>query len=249
MVLVEDDTILHPEINEDSLLYISSLNEDPKLYTRFFDALLIKRNLHRSLFRDLKAFRQQPQLISLLENAAKDKTKYKDVTIIFLGSRFAHPWCRKTPLKKGFWRAEWSMIDGKPKDAEITREEQRLHKLLVPIWIIMRSKMFPGEEIVKAWCIEEKSRLKENEAKRLTVAALRLHDEEVERQMLNVPSAQAKAVSWIGNDDDIDDGDDGEIEEKQQAAHAATSVFRLAAAGVILSQTPKRKLRWLIKKP
>lgn len=239
MVLVEDDSILHPKIEEDLCLYINGLNEGHQCYTRFFDALLIKRNLHRSFFRDLKAFREQPQVISLLDRAGQDKKIYRDVTNVYLNSRFAHPWCRKTPLRKGFWRAEWGNIQGKQRNTEIAREEDRLHMLLVPLWIIMRSKMFPDEDIVKEWCTRERDRLQHKEENRLTLAALKLHDENLQKDTLQAGSSEVQAVSDPGIDQD----------EREAAAHVATSVFRLAAAGVVLSQTPKRKLRWLVKKP
>lgn len=243
MGLVEDDSILHPEIEEDCLMYITNLSEGPEPYTRFFDALLIKRNLHTCFFRDLKAFREQPQVISTLEKATTDKNLYKSTTLIYLGSRFAHPWCRKTPLKKAFWRAEWGSIDGKQKDAETAKEEDRLHKLLVPIWVIMRSKMFPGEEIVKEWCTEERQRLKTKQENRLTMQALKQHEESSQNNTWRVEISKPKRPPRPDQDSEDEDNDD----EQQAAAHAATSVFRLAAAGVILSQTPKRKLRWLGK--
>lgn len=241
MVLVEDDTILHPEIHEDCLFYVPNLNEGPNVYERFFDALLIKRDQHRAFYRDLRGFREQPQVIQTLQDAATDKKMYKEVTLIYLNSRFAHPWCRKTPMKKAYWRAEWGTIQGKQKDADTAREEERLHKLLVPIWIIMRSKMFPGDDVVKQWCTEERERQKQKREQRLTMAALKLHDEKIEKEPLRVPDTRLRTHSF---DDDMDDED-----EQRAAASAATSVFRLAAAGVILSQTPKRKLRWLTKKP
>lgn len=239
MGLIEDDTILHPEVNEDYRYYISSLDEGHDTYTRFFDALLIKRGSHRAFFRDLRAFRQQPRVIHTLQKANDDKTLYKETTLVFLGSRFAHPWCRKTQLKKAFWRAEWGNIDGKRKDAEVVKEEARLHKLLVPIWIIMRSRMFPDEDIVREWCSRERVRRKHNEENRLTLAALEKHNTQMETNILEVPEHEQRAVSDSGLDE----------EQRRAAAHAATSVLRLAAAGMIISQTPKRKLRWLAKKP
>ena len=238
MAVVEDDSILHPEIQEDLLLYIRGLDEGQQFYTRFFDALLIKRSLHRSFFHDLKAFREQPQVIRLLDKAGEEKKIYREVTNVYLSSRFAHPWCRKTPLKQGFWRSERGNIQGKQRDAETVREEDRLHKLLVPIWIIMRFRMFPDEDTLKAWCIREKERLQHKEEQRLTLATLKLHDDEMQKATPQAENVKIRAVS----DSDVDEDD------AQDAAHAATTVFRLAAAGVILSQTPKRKLRWLIKK-
>lgn len=242
MVLVEDDSILHPKIDADSFLYISSLNEDHTIYTRFFDALLINRNQHRSFFRDLKAFRQQPHVVVILDQSRENRAKSKEITLTFLGSRFCHPWCRRTPLKKGFWRAEWGTIDGKQKDAETEQEEQRLHKLLVPLWVIMRSKMFPGEDIVKSWCIEERSRLKHD--------AIKARGTNISSQCKIVPENNLGRYGNGASEADLQSLSEEEATDKesQSAAHAATSVFRLAAAGVLLSQTPKRKLRWLVKK-
>lgn len=103
----------------------------------------------------------------------------------------------------------------------------------------MGSKMFPDESIVKEWCVLERDRLRDKEENRLTLAALKLQDEKMQKETLQVGSVEVKAVSETGIDE----------EEREAAAHVATSVFTLAAAGVILSQTPKRKLRWLVKKP
>lgn len=238
MGLVEDDTILHPDVDEDYLFYISSLDEGHEIYTRFFDALLIKRGSHRAFFKDLRDFRQQPRVIHVLQNANEDRNLYRETTLIYLGSRFAHPWCRKTPLKKGFWRAEWGTIDGKKKDTETAKEEDRLHKLLVPIWVIMRSRMFPAEDIMKEWCINERARRKHKDENRLTMAALEQHNAQIETNDLAVPTLEQRATSDSGLDE----------EQRRAAAHAATSILRLAAAGMIISQTPKRKLRWLTKK-
>ena len=239
MGLVEDDSILHPEIDQDYFLYITSLNEGHLVYTRFIDALLITRKSHRAFYRDIKAFREQLQVISLLEKAGQNKKLYREITIVYLGSRFAHPWCRKTPLKQGFWRAEWGNIDGKKRDQEIVKEEESLHKLLVPIWIIMRSRMFPVEEVVRDWCMQERLRIKHKKEHRLTMAALQQHDKTTSQTTLQVGPVQHQAISEAGLDE----------EQRQMAAHAATSVLRLAAAGMIMSQAPKRKLRWLVKKP
>lgn len=238
MTLIEDDTFLRPDIDVDVQMYVDGLDEGHENYTRFIDALLVRRNQHRSFYRDLKAFRSQPRVIVLLEQAISHKERYREVTIVFLESRFAHPWCRKSPLKKGFWRAEWGNIDGKPKDAEIEKEEQRLHKLLVPIWIIMRSRMFPGEEIVKEWCKAETQRRSEQQARKLTTTALKQHDSNTSKQLMTRSVERRQS-----------DGSDNEEPERQAGVGIASSVFRLAAAGMIISQTPKRKLRWLTKSP
>lgn len=237
MTLIEDDSLLRPDIEADVQMYIDGLDEGHQNYTRFFDALLVKRTQHRSFYRDLKAFRSQPRVIRLLEQAITNRETYREVTVVFLESRFAHPWCRRTPMKKAFWRAEWGSIEGNPRDTEVEREEQRLHKLLVPIWIIMRSRMFPGEETVTQWCQAEKERRSEQQSRTLTAAALQQHNSDLSKQPMvrNVERRQSE-------------GQEAES-EREAAAAVASSVFRLAAAGMIISQTPKRKLRWLTKKP
>lgn len=238
MGLTEDDTILHPAIDDDVNFYICNLDEGPFAYTRFFDALLIKRGLHRSFFRDLKAFREQPQVIALLGKAGEDRKLFREATTLYLDSRYAHPWCRETPLKKGYWRAEWGKIQGKQRDAEAAREEQRLHTLLVPIWMTMRSRMFPGEGVIKRWCDEERERRSTIREYRLTAAALQQHDTHMGSSTSPMENGELK----VGSDSGMDEAD------KRAAAHAATSILRLAAAGMIISHTPKRKLRWLAKK-
>lgn len=145
-------------------------------------------------------------------------------------------------MKKAFWRSQWGSIDGKQKDTETAREEERLHKLLVPIWVIMRVKMFPGEEVVKQWCVKERQRLE-------TAKATKKQNEATKPQQDNswrVGGSSSQHSARRAQDCDDDDEDEDE-DERHAAAHAATSVFRLAAAGVVLSQTPKRKLRWLVK--
>lgn len=236
MGLITDDTILHPQIDKDVLLYITHLDEGYDSYTRYFDALLIQRKQHRSFFKDLRAFREQPQIIALLNVQEQQKPDYKEITRLYLGSRFAHPWCRKTPLKKGFWRSEWGSIEGKPCDADTVKEEEKLHELLVPIWIVMRSRMFPSDKVIQEWCCEHRREAQNRAAASLTTAALRQHDQDmVERDLPDY-------------DESCDRSDDA-TKSEQGVAVAATSVLRLAAAGLIISQTPKRKLTWLVKKP
>ena len=70
------------------------------------------------------------------------------------------------------------------------------------------------------------------------MAALEQHNAQIETNDLAVPTLNQRATSDSGLDE----------EQRRAAAHAATSVLRLAAAGMIISQTPKRKLRWLTKK-
>lgn len=237
--LVEDDTLLHPEVDSDTLLYIQCLDENVETYTRFFDALLIKRNQHRAFFRDLRAFRQQPRVIVNWRDALQDRKLYRDLTNLFLDSRYAHPWCRKTPLKQAFWRSEWGSIDGKRRDSDVVQEEDRLHRLLVPVWIVMRFRMFPGETIVTEFCVRERER----RSHALTHDALARQQQQLAQQ----------AHRRYSTDDDLISARDVHgltpEEERIAAGQMVTSIVRLAAAGAILSQQPKRKLRWLLKKP
>ena len=129
--------------------YIKSLNEPIEKYTPYFDALLIKRRHHSAFFQDLKAFRSQDHVIGLLKTKNSDtdiKELYRTVTHVFLESRFAHPWCRTTPgaSKEGWSKAEWGSI--KKQSEGKRKEEERLHKLLVPIWCGFRVRMMPTEE-------------------------------------------------------------------------------------------------------
>lgn len=237
--LVEDDTILHPEVDSDTLLYIQCLDEGLESYTRFFDALLIKRNQHPAFFRDLRAFRQQPRVIVTWRNALQDKRLYRQLTDLFLDSRFAHPWCRKTPLKQGFWRSEWGSIDGKRRNSDVVQEEDRLHRLLVPVWVVMRPRMFPEGAVVPDFCIKERER----RSHALTHDALAKQQQQLTQQTGRRYSTDDDLVP--GREDDSETSED----ERHAAGQMVTSVFRLAAAGAILGQQPKRKLRWLVKKP
>ncbi|KIX01794.1 uncharacterized protein Z518_09521 [Rhinocladiella mackenziei CBS 650.93] len=159
---VEDN---EPDISPDQHRYIRSLNESPTCYSRFFSALLIKKSMHHQFFRDLKTFREQPIIIALLEPGTKEA--YRECTRAFVGSRFAHPWCRtESDFKSGWTRASW--VGGTRKvSKEDKKEEERLHRLLVPIWIAFQRRMFPGIEVVQDWVEKER---REYEKEKLKLA-------------------------------------------------------------------------------
>lgn len=143
-------------VSADHLHYIQSLNESPECYARFFDALLIRKSTHTDFFQDLKVFREQPVVIRVLEPGTKEK--FRECTVVFLGSRFAHPWCRSSAAHSSGWtKASWA---GRTKKltAEAKKEEDKLHRLLVPIWIAFRRRMFPEPELLQKWVDEDPQR-------------------------------------------------------------------------------------------
>ncbi|KIV89874.1 hypothetical protein PV10_07242 [Exophiala mesophila] len=148
-------------ISDTHLEYIQSLNESPTCYSRFFDALLINKSSHSDFFYDLKTFREQSAVITLLEPGTREA--YRECTTVFLGSRFAHPWCRTSAAhSSGRIKANWT---GRTKklDAEAKKEEEKLHRLLVPIWIAFQRRMFPEQHVIDEWVDMEEERKKERE--------------------------------------------------------------------------------------
>ncbi|KIW92110.1 uncharacterized protein Z519_07094 [Cladophialophora bantiana CBS 173.52] len=152
----DDDPIIHPSLQR----YIHSLPDSQTNYARFFSALLIPKQSHAQFFIDLKQFREQATIIYLL--APGTSANYRQVSQKFIGSRFAHPWCRvQSDFGKGWRGASWfgnSGGCGPRVDERVRKEQDRLHKLLVPIWIAMRRRMFPGEDVVKEWVAKEDER-------------------------------------------------------------------------------------------
>ncbi|KAK5052592.1 hypothetical protein LTR84_002457 [Exophiala bonariae] len=143
-------------ISAEQLHYIQALNESPGCYARFFDALLIKKSSQADFFHDLKVFREQAVAINLLEPGTKEK--FRKCTVVFLGSRFAHPWCRSSAAHASRWtKASWA---GKTKKltVEAQKEEDKLHRLLVPLWIAFRRRMFPEQDVLQKWVDEEPER-------------------------------------------------------------------------------------------
>ncbi|EXJ74268.1 uncharacterized protein A1O5_02564 [Cladophialophora psammophila CBS 110553] len=149
----DDDPIIHPSLQR----YIHSLPDSQTNYARFFSALLIPQQSHAQFFIDLKQFREQATIIYLLAPGTSEN--YRQVSQKFIGSRFAHPWCRvQSDFGKGWRGASWFGNSGgcAPQVNERVRKEQdRLHRLLVPIWIAMRRRMFPGEDVVYQWVAKE----------------------------------------------------------------------------------------------
>jgi hypothetical protein len=159
----EDEPAVHPSLQQ----YIDALPDSHKTYSRFFSALLIPTDSHPQFFIDLRHFREQSSIIYLLAPGSSEA--YRDVTRSFVGSRFAHPWCRvKSDFGDGWRKASWvgpSKV-GKKEREKVRKEEDRLHGLLVPIWIAMRRRMFPGDEIVLTWAAEEERKAAEREEQR-----------------------------------------------------------------------------------
>ncbi|KAI1618548.1 hypothetical protein EDD37DRAFT_272235 [Exophiala viscosa] len=169
-----------PTIDPDLYRYIVSLNESPNCYSRFFSALLIPQSSHAEFFFDLKTFREQPVIINVLEPGTSEA--YRDCTRTFIASRFAHPWCRvNSDFKSGWTRASWAGAT-KKVSKEDKREEERLHRLLVPIWIAFRRRMFPAKEVLDEWLAkaneQQKQKMAEREAREVDRTASRNPDVE-----------------------------------------------------------------------
>ncbi|EXJ86958.1 hypothetical protein A1O3_03912 [Capronia epimyces CBS 606.96] len=158
----EQEWVDDPGIPPDHFRYIQSLNESPACYTRFFDALLIQKPSHSQFFHDLKAFREQPAVIRLLQQGTKDA--YRNCTGAFAASQFAHSWCHSvSDLKSGSTRGSWTGAT-KKVSPDAQREEDRLHRLLVPLWIAFRRRMFPEPEVLAEWVAGEEQRKKDRKA-------------------------------------------------------------------------------------
>ncbi|KAG9769019.1 hypothetical protein KCU88_g7018, partial [Aureobasidium melanogenum] len=183
---MDTETELQPDITPDHLQYIQSLHEPAACYTRFFDALLIPKPSHSDFLHDLQLFRQQPSNIALLQQAGQDnKDAYRECTRSFLSSEFADPWGlrRTTTSTAGIsdrafgstsslatvGRRKWLGLGRNNKkataarevDAEVAaaadREEDRLHRLLVPLWIAFRRRMFPDQldVVLEEWVVKK----------------------------------------------------------------------------------------------
>jgi hypothetical protein len=143
---MEDDA---PTPSPELARYVKALDDRVTNYSRFFNALLVKTPDHGLFFQDLRAFREQDHITLLLSTPQVEadnlKQIYRDCSRHFLASRFAHPWCRNEygKAKHGFL----DTVKARQKRSEAkVREEERLHRLLVPIWIPFRRRMMPTEE-------------------------------------------------------------------------------------------------------
>lgn len=268
MQLVEDDAEVNPTIPLSQLNYIRSLDDVHKQYTRFFDALLVPRPFHAAFFRDLKGFRSLPTTIKAFTlcdpnnvSISKEQRKenYRDVTRKYLGSRFAHPWCRKAMAGMGntkaggWWGAEWTAT-GRKMSKEQKEQEENLHKLLIPIWIGFRSKMFPSEAIIEEWWTTHQLESQLTKLQDLSGSSSTTQNENSTHPAKSVRNLRtAKSCSNIGtrqmyednNNDEDDDGSDESL--SQQGATAATGLLRLAAAGMMINSMSKMQ-KWKLKR-
>ena len=257
--LTPNEHTLPPEL----ISYVHALSEPISIYTRYMDALLIKRPDHSAFYQDLKAFRCQPHIMALLTTPASPDFNSKDmflaVTRLFLASRFAHPWCRTSQLKEGWFKAEWGSIKKQSKVKQ--KEEQRLHKLLLPIWCGFRVRMTPSEEVLKKWLEEERR----NEVERKHVSA----DARIESQLEatdsvlqseaaqrpstapamqdgNLESTRSTPVNAEAYCMELDDHETNVAAKDEDAAAAAKLFVGIAATGFLASN--KRARKYLMKK-
>lgn len=197
---LEEEDALSP--SPELARYVKALDDRVANYRRFFHALLVKTPDHEIFFEDLRAFREQDHITALLTTPEVDpcrlKAIYQDCTRHFLASRFAHPWCRNEygKHKYGFLHTTKSR---QRKAAEVKiREEERLHKLLVPLWIPFRRRMMPNSEEMADFLEQERLL----EARRLD---LKEHEEKRRRQ----DEALAKLANEVDNENkDMDTDED-----------------------------------------
>jgi hypothetical protein len=154
MTMTEDIVTVDADLQR----YVKALDDRVSNYQRFFDGLLVKRPDHDALFHDLRCFREQDHITVLLtdddspERTLKDI--YRETTRHFLASRFAHPWCRNEygQAKHSFLHKSSTKLEARQK------EEDRLHKLLVPIWVPFRRRMMPSPEEMSTFLEQEQQR-------------------------------------------------------------------------------------------
>ncbi|OAP63468.1 hypothetical protein AYL99_02695 [Fonsecaea erecta] len=184
----DDDPIIHASLQR----YIHALSDSHSNYARFFSTLLIPQQSHEQFFVDLKQFREQAAIIYLLAPGTSEN--YRMVSRNFVGSRFAHPWCRvQSDFGKGWRSASWAGTSGAKIDERVRKEEERLHKLLVPIWIAMRRRMFPGEDVVKEW-IEKEDERERAAAEEMKKKKKKIKADEAESSMSAPPEGVDRAL-------------------------------------------------------
>jgi hypothetical protein len=237
---------LPPEL----VLYVRALHEPIEKYSPFFDALFIRRRNHSAFFQDLKDFRSQEHIIALLSDQspdADDKAIYRQCSRLFLESRFAHPWCRTTPGNEGWSNAEWGKIK---KQSEAKRkEEEKLHKLLVPIWCGFRVRMIPTDEQMEKF-LERERKIQERLPIQLGFAQPSKKPDssqqtKVPRQpmMREVPPPGGNAEAWVAEEDDRLYDNTGSTESS--GAGTVAKLFVGVAATSWLAQNPRaRKYIW-----
>lgn len=239
--LPDDEPFIHPSLQR----YIAALTDSQINYMRFFSALLIPKDSHPQFFRDLKQFREQPVIIHLLSPGTSES--YRAVSRNFIGSRFAHPWCRvQSDFGKGWHRAHWANGASSKEREQVKKEEERLHRLLVPIWIAMRRRMFPGDETVKEWNEEEDER---------EVERARVREEEKAAKLAAAPSDSApNPMEATGSYPELGfamgsskaSSSSGPSSPEPGAAAAGKMFLGVAVAGFIMSD--KRVKKYVQKK-
>lgn len=263
-----------PELPDGLALYIRNLTDTPSTYVRFFDALLVKRPSHAAFFQDLRSFREQDHIVKLLahpttSNATPESLKniYRETTRSFLASRFAHPWCRSIAedIRQGSFGAELGVNSKKQKQNEAQqREEDRQHRLLVPLWIAFRRRMMPIEADLNTF-IEQHRRQQEEQAQSRSVSqhemkadcSNHLDSSQTKASKCEsgvgedpLPSTQVRATSSVFNAEayvmeevDLDPVGD---QQSEDASMAAKFFVGTAAAGWLASN--KRARKYLLKK-
>lgn len=266
MPLIENDAEVNPTISQPQLEYIRSLTDTHKQYTRFFDALLIPKPSHPAFFRDLKAFRLLPITIDTLSHCNPDHPLvskeqrlqyYKDVTTQFLSSRFAHPWCRKAMAGTGnskvggWWGAEWSAT-GRKMSNESKLQQEKLHTMLVPLWVCFRKRMFPGDAAIDEWWEKQQRHEKTTmQTTNLAVPEALARSKSASDASLSESSELRMATHLSGHlkgyDSDEEDVDVGANPKGQQSESVATGILRLAAAGMLFNSMSKMQ-KWKLKR-
>ncbi|KIW47635.1 uncharacterized protein PV06_00314 [Exophiala oligosperma] len=251
-LVVEDE---EPTIEPRLYRYITSLDESPACYTRFFDALLIQRDSRAQFFHDLKTFREQPTIITLLEPGSREG--YRTCTQKFVTSRFAHPWCRiNSDFQSGWSRATWVGATKKvSKDDK--KEEERLHRLLVPIWIAFHRRMFPDQVVLDEWIVKDDEHQKELAAKRKAKAEERAKAVEKESDEDSAdPTAASTTTAYpelgfkMADDPTATSSSSGQPTNSlppESGATTASQVFLGAAIGGFI-MSDKRVMKYVKKK-
>lgn len=145
----------------------------------------------------------------------------------------------------GWFGAEWAAT-GRTMTKEQLEQEEKLHKLLVPIWISFRAKMFPGDSVIAEWWEERQLNPPLNEAANSSKESPTLETRKEEKQQYP-ELTMAKSKSHLRPDRDSDY--EGEEEEmiSQQGTTAATGLFRLAAAAMLIDSMPRLQ-KWKLKR-
>ena len=254
---------LPPEL----ISYVKSLNEPIEKYSPYFDALFIRPRNHRAFFQDLKDFRCQGHVIALLTSSPPQSELnelYRSCSRLFLESRFAHPWCRTTPLSEGWSKAEWGRI--KKQSEAKKKDEERLHKLLVPIWCGFRVRMMPTEEQLERFLLREKeSQAKipiklgfSEPAKKLIDFTEQKSPEACESELdsslsgeakISRPQTSADAPTRFNAEAFVSEDDDRTYEQRPSrdddgAATAGKIFFGVAATSFLESNPRARKYLW-----